>query len=83
MLGSPQIYRDRDFSFQMYFNEGNEPPHVHVVRGDGAAKFWLDPASLCWNRGFNRAELRWIRRQLLDLHDFFMEQWDAIQAQAR
>lgn len=83
MLGSPQVYRERNFSFQVFFNEGSEPPHVHVVRGDGAAKVWLDPVSLCWNRGFNRSELRWILQRIAELHTFFMEQWNAIQTQAR
>lgn len=83
MLGSPQVFREREFSFQMYFNEGCEPPHVHVVRGDGVAKFWLSPVSLAWNKGFHRGELRWIEQQLTSRCIFFLEQWHAIQAKTR
>lgn len=83
MLGSSQVYRERDFSFRMYFNEGTEPPHLHVVRGGSAAKFWLNPVELCWNRGFNRGEFRWLHGQIGSRIEFFLEQWHAIQAQAR
>lgn len=31
------------YSFFFYSNEGNEPRHVHVWRGDGMAKYWLEP----------------------------------------
>lgn len=83
MLGSPQVYRERNYSFRMYFNEGHEPPHVHVVRGDAAAKFWLTPVAPVWNRGFHRGELRWILGQLTERRNFFMEQWNAVQARTR
>lgn len=83
MLGSPQVYRERGFSFQMYFDEETEPPHVHIIRGDSAAKFWLTPVRLSWNKGLHSGELRWVLQQLVDQHPFFMEQWDAVQAQVR
>jgi len=83
MLGTPQVYREREFSFQVYFNEGREAPHVHVVRGGGAAKFWIAPVALCWNKGLNRGELRWIVRQLTERNAFFLEQWNAVQTQVR
>jgi hypothetical protein len=44
----------------MYFysHEPNEPPHVHVDRGERSAKCWLDPVALARNLGFSPAELR-------------------------
>jgi len=83
MLGSPQIYRDRNFSFRIYFNEGSEPPHVHVYRGDGSAKIWIDPISLCWNEGFNTNEMRWIFKKLKDRRAFFLREWYVTQSKTR
>ena len=31
------------FRFFFFSNENNEPPHIHVSKGDGYAKFWLIP----------------------------------------
>ena len=28
--------------FHFYSNEGNEPIHIHVQKGDGDCKYWLD-----------------------------------------
>jgi len=86
MLASPQVYRERKFSFQMYFND-HPPPHIHVVRGTGhgaaVAKLWLRPVAICAAKGFNESELRWIHKMLKLRNDFFMEEWNAVQAKAK
>lgn len=83
MLGNPLVYRDGGLGFRMFFNEGNERPHVHVITGGGAAKFWLEPMDLCWNKGLSQSELKKARRQLQERQPFFMEQWSATQARKR
>ena len=83
MLGSPQVYREGDFSYCIYYNEGAEPPHVHVVHGEGTAKFWLEPPCLEWNKGLKRGTLQRARRQVEDRCLFFMEQWHATQDRKR
>lgn len=42
----PVILRYRGYRFFFYSNEGDptEPLHVHVRKGERAAKFWLEPA---------------------------------------
>ena len=42
----PEIFRLEGYVFFFYANEGNEPMHVHVRRGGGYAKFWLEPLEL-------------------------------------
>jgi hypothetical protein len=32
--------------FHFYSNEGNEPMHVHAVKGDAECKYWLHPDRL-------------------------------------
>ena len=58
----PTVLRIGAYRFHIYSREGNEPPHIHVARGDIEAKFWLRPVSLAANYGFNQAELRDILR---------------------
>jgi len=37
----PTILRQDGFRFLFYTNEGNEPPHIHVIGRGGEAKVWL------------------------------------------
>ena len=41
----PNVLRLDGWRFYFYSNEGDplEPPHVHVRKAGGEAKFWLDP----------------------------------------
>jgi hypothetical protein len=53
----PIVLRIRGFKFFFFSQEGNEPAHIHVSKGDGSAKFWLGPVKLAYNDGFKKAEL--------------------------
>ncbi len=64
----PTVLRVRGFKFFFFSHEGNEPVHIHVRKGDGAAKFWLDPVSLEYADGFKKQELRAIVR-ILERHE--------------
>jgi len=63
----PTVLRIRGFKFFFFSHEGNEPAHIHVNKGDGAAKFWLNPIQLKYNDGFNKQELRVII-EILERH---------------
>ena len=39
----PTVLRLEGFRFLFYASDAEEPPHVHVARGDGYAKLWLTP----------------------------------------
>ena len=39
----PTILYVQGWRFHFYSNEGNEPMHVHVVKGDAECKYWLHP----------------------------------------
>ena len=41
----PTIFRENGYRFFFYSNEGDprEPAHVHVQKGSGEAKVWLEP----------------------------------------
>ncbi|MBC8167612.1 MAG: DUF4160 domain-containing protein, partial [Bryobacteraceae bacterium] len=37
----PTILYVQGWRFYFYSNEGNEPMHVHAVKGDAECKYWL------------------------------------------
>ncbi|MFN0134324.1 MAG: DUF4160 domain-containing protein [Phycisphaerales bacterium] len=39
----PTILYEKGFRFAFYSADSGEPPHVHVRKGGGSAKWWLDP----------------------------------------
>ena len=39
----PTALRVKGFRFFFYSNEGNEPIHIHVEKGDAVGKVWLEP----------------------------------------
>jgi hypothetical protein len=42
-----------------FFSREESRMHVHIVSGDGEAKFWLEPdLELAKNHGYNRQQLK-------------------------
>jgi hypothetical protein len=39
----PTVLFVQGWRFFFYSNEGNEPMHIHAVKGDAECKFWLHP----------------------------------------
>ena len=71
----PTLLLIEGFRFYFHSREGNEPPHVHVRKGDANAKLWLQPISLAFSEGYNPAELRRIRELTFEHQVFFVERW--------
>lgn len=63
------------FRFHFFSREGNEPPHVHVRKGDAIAKLWLRSVQLDFSEGFNPSELRRIRELTFEQQAEFIERW--------
>ena len=61
--------------FYFYAEEGVEPPHVHVDKGDGTAKLWLDPVRLAWTEGLKMSELKHVLRIAENRRTKLLEQW--------
>lgn len=53
----PTVLRVGPFRFYFYSHEPNEPPHVHVDRGDATIKIWLNPVEVARSRGFRAHEI--------------------------
>ena len=71
----PTVHREAGFVFYFYAEEGSEPPHVHVDKGDGTAKLWLDPPRLSRSEGLKVSELRMIMRIARDQNAKLLEAW--------
>jgi len=63
----PTVFRERGYRF-FFFSKEEERIHVHVISGEGEAKFWLSPEiELAKNYGFSRKQLKEIE-SLIEVH---------------
>jgi hypothetical protein len=76
----PTILRIRGYRIGFFQADLNEPPHVHVRRQAGEAKFWLVPVRLAASNGFRPHELADIARILDDYVDELMAAWSTAEA---
>ena len=66
-----------DFRFRFYTSDGNEPPHMHVIRGEAEAKIWLQPVVVEYNRRYSTSELNRILRLTRQHQTHLLEVWNA------
>ena len=64
---SPTIFRQQGYRF-FFFSREEERMHVHILSGDGEAKFWLEPEiELAKNFKYTRKQLKEIE-SLIEEH---------------
>ena len=63
------------FRFYFYSHEPNEPPHVHVDRGNATIKIWLDSLEVAKSRGFRAHEIGGIVAMVEQHRVEFEEAW--------
>jgi hypothetical protein len=71
----PTVLRHDGYRFYFYSHEPNEPPHVHIDRGDSSAKFWLDQPALARNVGFSARELSRMLSLVRENRSRLLEAW--------
>lgn len=71
----PVIFREKGYEFWFVMFDLGEPMHVHVRSGHKQAKFWIEPVTLAWMRGYRPPELNEIERLIRDNEDFIREVW--------
>ena len=71
----PTILRWRGYKFLFFSLDEGEPPHVHVSKGEGQAKFWLADCRLARSKGFADRELNQIRRKVEEHREEFLRAW--------
>ena len=74
---SPKFRKEEGFVFKIYSNE-EERMHVHVVKAENEAKFWLEPTiELAENFGFNSKEIKKITKMVDTYGNEFKQQFAA------
>lgn len=71
----PTVLRTGPYRFVFFSSDWNEPVHVHVIRDEAYAKFWLDPVRLEDSRRFRAIELRRIERLVEDHQTELLRAW--------
>ena len=71
----PTVLRIGAFRFYFYSHEPNEPPHVHVDRGEATIKLWLDPVEIARSRGFRAHEIGGIVAMVEEHRSALLEAW--------
>ncbi|WP_363929054.1 DUF4160 domain-containing protein [Thiocapsa sp.] len=72
---SPTVFRDNGYRF-FFFSREEERMHVHVVSGDGEAKFWLEPEiELAKNHRYSRKQLKHIESLIEVRYNELISAW--------
>ena len=72
----PTVLIWNGYRFYFFSNEGNEPPHIHVDRGENSVKLWLEPVSVARNFGFAQREVRVITEKVTEERERFLQAWN-------
>ena len=72
----PTVLRIGPYRFFFFAKDGTEPPHIHVIRDEDNAKFWLSPVRPASNNGFSSHEFRKIERIVRQHEQMFLERWN-------
>ncbi len=72
----PTILRIDGFRFFFYSNEGNEPPRIHVEKGDGSGKWWLEPLGEAYMVRFTKKEEKKVAKIVEEQQEYFKNKWD-------
>ena len=72
----PTLLKWNGFRFYFFSNEGYEPPHLHVDKGDNSAKIWLHPIKLGNNYGFTEKEISVILEKITEKQTEFLGAWN-------
>lgn len=74
----PVVFRQAGYRFHFFSDEGDplEPVHIHVVKDDADAKFWLYPdVDVAYNRGFNARTINQLCKLIEDRRSEIEETW--------
>ena len=75
----PTVFRYKGYRFFFYSNEGDppEPLHIHVIKGESIAKFWLDPeVSVAKSYKMKSPELAMLSKVVKERSDLIRKVWN-------
>jgi len=72
---SPTVFRESGYRF-FFFSREEDRMHVHVVSGDGEAKFWLEPEiELAKNYHYTRKQLKDVEKLIEEHQNELVSAW--------
>lgn len=72
----PKIYEQNGYRFFFYSAEGDEPYHVHIKKGEGDGKIWLEPElKEEYLVDFKSQEKKQIKKIVQEQRDYFIQRW--------
>ncbi|MBW6476929.1 MAG: DUF4160 domain-containing protein [Chromatiales bacterium] len=72
---SPTVFKEKGYRF-FFFSREEPRIHVHVLSGDGEAKFWLEPElQLATSYRYNRQQLKEIESLIEEHHHELISAW--------
>lgn len=71
----PTIHRQSGYRFYFYSHEPNEPPHVHIDKGEATIKVWLGNVEVAKSRGFRAQEISGIIEMVSEQQAMLTEKW--------
>jgi len=72
----PKIFEKNGYKFFFYSGEGDETCHVHVKKGKGDGKIWLEPnIKIEYLADFKALEKKRIRELAEENRTFFINKW--------
>jgi hypothetical protein len=72
----PTVLRWKGYRFFFWSGDRGEPPHIHVRRGAGEAKLWLDEVAVATAVGLADHELNEILRKVRERRTELRRAWD-------
>ncbi|WP_395343808.1 DUF4160 domain-containing protein [Ningiella sp. W23] len=72
---SPTVFREDGYRF-FFFSREESRMHVHVLSGDGEAKYWLEPEiALAKSFGYSNKQLSRIEQLVRGRQDELISAW--------
>ena len=72
----PKVLEINGYKFSFYSNENYEPAHIHINKGTGNAKYWLEPELVeGYSYGFKLKERRDIKTIIQEHFEFLIRKW--------
>ncbi len=71
----PTVVIINGYRFFFYVND-HSPVHIHIEKGDGTAKFNLEPIELLKSRRFKANEIVEMRKLVIRNTELFKDKWD-------
>ena len=79
----PTILFVLGWKFFFYSNEGNEPIHIHCVKGDKESKYWLDIKSFDVTEAFTykmtARDKREVKKIIFEYFEHIENEWKKFQ----